>query len=61
MDALGYQIAQGIIHKAMPRHPVKAGKARAHDGDGQMAAFAGACMPGMGGAVVAHVQGFWLE
>ena len=61
VDADRHQQAQRIIHKAMPRHAVQPGKARAGDAHAEMPALARTGMAGMQVAVVLHLQQFRLQ
>ena len=55
MHALGDHIAQGIIHKAMSRHPGQASQLHADDLHPEVRAFARA---GMAGMQVAFIDDF---
>ena len=55
MDPLSHQIAQGVIHRALPLKPALACEHRRFDLDGDMA-FAAAVMPGMASMAIAVVD-----
>lgn len=60
MDTLGYQLSEGIIHKAMTGHPGPASEGGSADVDVEMTAcavaFRMARMTRMAGAVIGHDQ-----
>ena len=61
VDALGDQMAQGIIHKAMSGDSGQAREALARDAHGEMASFSGAGMARMQVAVVDDFEGPGLQ